>query len=74
MGRIFVNIASQIQVEAIFLYLVYVKGLCFCYAKIMQNQRVAMNWREYYTLSDSYICHQEKAPMQIRQKISKIVQ
>ena len=39
----------------------------------MQNQRVAMNWRECYTLSDSYIYHQEKAPMRIRQEISKIV-
>jgi hypothetical protein len=52
---------------------VYGKGFCFYYAKIMQNQRVAMNWQEYYTLSSSYIYHQEKAPIRIRQKSPKIV-
>lgn len=40
----------------------------------MQNQRVAMNWYEYYTLSDSYVYHKEKAPMLIRRKTSKIVE
>jgi hypothetical protein len=75
MGRTFFKTASQFQVKAVFGFtLNNFEVFCFYHAKIMQNQKVVMNLHEYYTLSDTYIFNKERATMQIRREIFKIVE